>query len=54
MEERNRLRERKATERRRDIPRSGGREKRTQTIFRGKKKKKRLTFAAHKGRKSCH
>lgn len=39
MEERNRLRERKASERRRDIPRSGGREKRTQTIFRGKKKK---------------
>lgn len=53
MEERNRLRESKARERRRDIPRSGGREERTQTIFRGKKEKT-LTFAAHKGRKSCH
>lgn len=51
MEERNRLRERKATERRRDIPRSGGREKRTQTIFRGKKKKKAPDFCCTQRKK---
>lgn len=55
MEGRNRDPEREKQEKegkRGTFPEVGEREGRTQTISR--KKKKPLTFAAHKGRKNCH